>query len=212
VPSFSLYANAQLAAWSGQVNWASDTIVATLHSASYAPNLVTNAYVSSLSGELATGGGYTQGGAPVTGRAASYLPAASWPDIWAPVTSYVVGQVVRPALSPSVLLYCYQAGASGASAPSWPSVPGAVVTDGTAAWSVIAPGAVALTGSPLLWSSFTASFRYIVISDRSNGSSSAQPLIALCDMGSTVTGTGGNLSVSPDLGSGSGVFVPLWSP
>ncbi len=212
MPSFSMYAQTQLAAWSGQIDWASDDIVATLHTTAYAPNLVTNGYVSSLAGEVAAGGGYAQGGLQLTGCALSYLPAASWPDAWAPLTSYAVGQVVRPPLNASVLLYCWQAGTSGASAPSWPSVPGAVVSDGGAAWSVIASGAVALTAPPLQWQSFTASFRYIVISDRQSGNPATEPLIALADMGQTVTGTGGNLSLSFDSGSGSGIVIPLWSP
>jgi hypothetical protein len=212
VPSFAMYAQTQLAAWSGQVNWGSDDIVATLHTAAYAPNLVTNGYVSSLAGEVATGGGYTQGGLQLTGCSASYLPAASWPDAWAPLTPYAAGAVIRPALSASVLLYCYQAGASGASAPSWPSAPGAVVADGGAAWSVISAGAVALVASPLQWPSFTASFRYVVISDRQSGNPATEPLIGLIDMGTTVSGTGGNLSVSFDGGSGSGIVIPLWSP
>jgi hypothetical protein len=212
VPSFQLYANAQLAAWSGAVGWSSDSVVATLHGPSYLPNLTTDAHVSDLSGELSTGAGYTQGGLALPGRSASYLAAGSWPDVWAPLTSYVVGQVVRPALTPGLLFRCWQAGASGASAPSWPSVLGQSVTDGGAAWLALSAGAVALTASPLQWQSFTASFRYVVISDRTSGSASAQPLIALGDMGQSVTGAGGNLSVTYDAGSGSGIVIPLWSP
>lgn len=209
--TFSLYRRVQLAAWSGTINWASDSIVATQHNSPYLPNLDTDSFVSNLTGEIASGGGYAQGGLPLTGRTAIYYPAASWPDVWAPVTQYAAGQVVRPALNPALLFRCYQAGVSGGTAPVWPSTGGAVITDGTAAWAAVGAGAVALAASPLQWASYTASFRYLVISDRTPSSAAAQPLLAVADMGSVVTGSGGNLVVTFDSGSGSGIVIPLWT-
>jgi hypothetical protein len=144
------------------------------------------------------------------GRAAAYLPAGSWPDIWAPVVSYAAGQIIRPAMSPAMLFRCYASGVSGSVAPNWPVTPGAVVTDGSAAWAAIGAGAVALSASALQWASFTAGFRYVIVSDRTPGLATAQPLIALADMGGPVSGSGGNLDVIFDSGSGSGIVVPLW--
>jgi len=209
--TFSLYHQAQASAWSGAVNWAGDAITATLHAAGYTPNLDTHRFVSDLSAELPTGAGYGSGGQQLAGRGASYIPAGSWPDTWAPVTAYVAGQVIRPALSPQLLFRCYGAGTSGAAAPAWPSAPGATVTDGSVAWAAIASGAVALTASQLIWTGFGATFRYIVLSDRTPPAATAQPLIAVADMGGPATGTGGNLDVIFDNGSGSGLVIPLWA-
>jgi hypothetical protein len=211
MPTFSLYRQAQLSAWSGQVNWAGGTITATLHTSAYTPNLDTHRYVTDLSGELASGAGYTLGGKVLAGRTSAYLPAGSWPDTWAPVTGYVIGQVIRPALSPSMLFRCWSGGSSGSAAPAWPTVPGQVVTDGTVSWSAIGAGAVALAAAALQWASFTAGFRYIVLSDRTNVSPAAQPLLAVADMGGTASGSGGNLDVIFDAGFGSGIAVPLWA-
>jgi hypothetical protein len=212
VPTFALYRQAQLNAWSGGINWGSDTIVATLHTSAYTPNLDTDAFVSNLTGEVAAGGGYATGGQLLTARSAAYLPAGSWPDSWAPVTPYVIGQVVRPALSPALLFRCYAAGTSGSVAPSWPSAVGADVSDGSASWTAIGAGAVTLTASSLQWASFTASFRYVVLSDRTPGLSTAQPLIGLADYATMVTGQGGNLNIVFDSGSGSGIVHALLAP
>jgi hypothetical protein len=211
MPTFSLYRQAQLSAWSGQVNWAGGTITATLHGSGYTPNLDTHRFVSDLAGELPTSAGYTIGGKVLSGRASAYLPAGSWPDTWAPVTGYVIGQVVRPALTPTMLFRCYAGGTSGSAAPTWPSIAGATVTDGTASWSAVGSGAVALSAAALQWPSFSASFRYIVLSDRTGSPASAQPLLAVADMGGSATGSGGNLDVIFDAGFGSGIVVPLWS-
>jgi hypothetical protein len=212
VVTFALYRQAQLNAWSGDISWASDNIVATLHGTGYTPNLDVHAHVSDLSSELVTGGGYTQGGQLLAGKASSYLPAGSWPDTWQPLTSYQLGQVVRPALSPSLLFRCYIPGTSGPVTPSWPVITGGDVTDGSAAWTAVGAGAVILTASQLQWSGFTSTFRYLVLSDRTPGSAAQQPLIALMDMGGPVTGSGGALPVIPDAGSGTGIFLIFWAP
>lgn len=210
--TFSLYRQAQKAAWSGLIDWASDSVVMTQHTSGYVPNLDTDAWVSALSAEVATGNGYIQGGAPLTGRQASYYPAGSWPDVWAPVTAYVPGQVVRPVTSPGLLYRCAAGGTSGATVPAWPVSAGLTVTDGTVTWTAAGAGAVALIASPLQWPAYQGTFRYLVISDRSGTSASQQPLIAIADMGANVSGAGGALSVTFDSGSGSGIVIPLWAP
>lgn len=208
--TFTLYRQAQLSAWLAGVNWTADQVTATLHGAGYTPNPDTHRFVSDLAAELPPGGGYTPGGQLLAGRAAAYLPAASWPDAWAPVVSYAAGQIIRPPLGPAMLFRCYASGVSGSVAPNWPVTPGMVVADGSAAWAALGAGAVTLTASMLQWASFTAGFRYIVVSDRSAAQATAQPLIALADMGGQVAGSGGNLDVIFDSGSGSGIVVPLW--
>ena len=210
--TFSLYRQAQLSAWSGAVNWGADAITATLHGTAYQPSLDLDAHVSDLAAELPTGGGYIAGGQLLSGKSAQYLPAGSWPDVWQPVTAYQPGQVVRPSLSPALLFRCYSGGTSGSVVPSWPTAAGADVTDGTVQWTAVGAGAVVLNASQLQWSGFSATFRYVVFSDRTPATASQQPLLALADMGGPVTGSGGNLPVIPDTGSGSGIFLTFWAP
>jgi hypothetical protein len=212
VTTFNLYRQAQLAAWLAQVDWNSDNIVVTQHTSSYTPSLDANAHVSDLTGEVATGNGYTQGGAALDGRAAAYHPAASWPDTWAASAAYAVGAVVRPASSPVLLYRCSAAGTSGATAPAWPQSPGLTVTDGSVTWDAVGAGAVALTADVLTWEEYSATFRYLVISDRTPDTAAAQPLLAVADAGSSVTGSGGSLTVTFDSGTGSGIVIPLWAP
>jgi hypothetical protein len=204
--TFSLYRQAQLRAWNGQLNWQSDTIVMTQHTASYAPNLDTDAFVSNLTSEVATGAGYTQGGIILSGKTALYTPANAWGQQWQPNTPYAVGQVVRPPVGNGLVFRCVAGGSSAAFQPSWPSL-GLTVTDGTATWQAIAAGAVQLSALNAQWQSYSGTLRYLVVSDRTQGIASAQPLIALADLGVSSTGTGGNFSVSFDP---SGIVV-IWS-
>lgn len=196
--TYSLYRQAHLRAWSGQVNWVADNIVMTQHTASYTPNLDTDAFVSSLTNEVPAGLGYIQGGLPLLNKSAQYVPASSWGDVWAPVTAYQAGQVVRPQVPNGFLFRCITAGISGAGAPAWPSLIGSTVADGSATWGCVAAGTVALLASPVQWLSYSGSVRYLVISDRTPPVPSAQPLIGLLDLGTTYTGSGGNFDASFD--------------
>ncbi len=195
---FSMYRQAQLRAWSGAINWTADNIVITQHTSSYIPNLDTDAFVSNLNNEVVTGNGYVQGGISLTGKTASYVPANSWLDAWAPVVAYQAGQIVRPAAGNGFLFRCVIAGTSGVSAPLWPASVGTLIADGSVTWLCLSAGAVSLTASSLQWLSYAGSLRYLVISDRTPSLASAQPLIALCDLGSQVTGSGGNFSINID--------------
>lgn len=204
---FQPYGQAQLHAWSGVVNWTQDTIVATLHTSGYTPSLATDAWVSALTSEVPAGLGYSTGGVPLTGKSANFTPAGSWSDVWAPLTVYPQGAIVSPAPANGLIYRCVTAGTSGAAPPAW-AAEGQAVTDGSATWTAVGPGAVCLLASQIQWTSMSASFRYIVLSDRTPGSASQQPLLAVADMGSMVTGAGGNFTVPFDQ---QGALV-LWSP
>ncbi len=205
--TFSLYRQTQAKAWNKEIDWNSDTIVMTQHTASYVPNLDTHAYVSDLTNEVATGAGYTQGGVLLASRAAAYVPANAWQEQWGPLVPYQVGQIVRPTTGNGLLFRCITAGTSGVSQPSWPTLIGGTVVDSGATWQAIAAGAIQLTAASIQWLSYLGSLRYLVISDRSPGSASQQPLIGLCDLGTTSTGSGGNFDVTFDT---AGVFA-LWA-
>lgn len=189
------YRQGQLRAYSGAINWASDTIVVTQHTASYTPNLDTDAFVSSLTNEVVTGNGYTQGGIALSGKSVAYTPANSWTVQWAPGTAYVVGQTVRPLAANGLLYTCVVAGTSGASAPSFP-VYGLTVTDGSVTWLACGAGIITFNAANIVWSGYSGVFRYLVISDRQTGVATTEPLLGIIDTGTSTTGQGGNFDVN----------------
>lgn len=178
----------------------------TQHTASYVPNLDTDAFVSNLSNEVASGSGYTQGGIVLGGKAAAYTPANSWAQQWQANTAYITGQYVRPTTGNGLIFRCVAAGTTGSGQPTWPSE-GLTVADGGVTWLAAGPGAVQLTAANVQWLSYSGTFRYLVLSDRTTGSPSTQPLLAIADMGTPTTGTGGNFDVNFDP-SGTLVFSP----
>jgi hypothetical protein len=189
------YRQGQLRAYSGAINWATDNIVATLHTSSYTPNLDTDAFVSNLSSEVSTGNGYTTGGIALTGKSVTYTPANSWSAQWAPVTQYFLGQTVRPLTANGFVYTCIVAGTSGASAPSFPAY-GLSVSDGTVTWLACGAGMLSWLASNIVWSGFSATFRYVVISDRQSGVPATEPLMGFLDTGTNTTGQGGNFDLN----------------
>jgi len=179
------------------VDFDSDTLKLTAHSATYTPNVATDGFVSDLSGELSTGSGYTSGGATVTASFA-LTAANSWASTAATSTAYTVGQIRRPSAGNGYLYRCVVAGTSGGSAPTWPTVVGTTVADGSVTWLNIGVAVVVLDlADGTVWSSFSAGpYRYVVLSDRTPGTAATQPLIGFFDFGSNQTGGGGNFDLS----------------
>jgi len=181
-----------------EINYLSDTVVMTLHTSTYVPNLDTHAYVSDLTAELATGGGYTAGGVTLGTKTATYTAANSWGTAWAASTAYTVGKVVRPTTGNGLLYRCTVAGTSGAAEPAWPVTIGLTVTDGTVTWACEGKGIIALNHAAASWASATFTARYAVTSDRTPATAATQPLISLIDFGSDKTGGGGAFTITPD--------------
>jgi hypothetical protein len=188
------YRQARLPAWSGLVNWDSDAITVTQHTSAYTPNPDTDAFVSNLTGEVATGSGYTQGGIVLTSKSVIYSTAGSWPYAWVPATAYAAGQLVRPPNANGQVFQCVTAGTSGSSQPSWPAY-GLTVTDGSATWLAAGAGIITWNAQNIQWAAYSASLRYLVVSDRQAGSPAAQPLLGYLDLGVTTSGSGGNFDV-----------------
>jgi hypothetical protein len=205
-----LYRQALAKVLNKEVDLDSDTLKATLHTSTYTPNLDTHAYASSLTNELTTSGGYTAGGATVSGWSVTYTAANSWATTAATTTAYTLGRIVRPSAGNGFLYRAAVAGTSGGSAPTWPTVVGTTVTDGTVTWECVGSGVIQVDCTDPAWSSpFTAGpFRYMVISDTTPGSSATNPLICLTDFGSNQTGGGGALSVTVDALGLFTIFLP----
>jgi len=191
------YRSVHVQAYTGKINYLSDTVVVTLHSASYAPDLDAHDYVNDLTNELATGGGYTSGGLTLSGRALTYTAANSWGTSRADSSAYAVETVVRPATGNGYLYRCAVAGTSAGSAPTWSTVVGGSTTDGSVTWETVGRGVVQFTASSPSWSSATfGPARYLVISDRTPATAATQPLLGLVDFGTDQTGGGGLFQVT----------------
>lgn len=188
------------AAVDGGTIWdASTDLTLTLHTATYTPDRSTHAFVSDLTNELSTGGGYTQGGTVLSTPVSAVTAANSWAQVWAGSTAYLVGQIVRPTTGNGFVYLVNTAGTSAVGEPSWPTTIGQTVTDGTVQWTCIGR-AVAWIDAPNLapaWASFSAGpFRHVVLSDRAPATANIQPLIGVYTFGSDQTGGGGDFDIS----------------
>lgn len=197
VVAAQLYAKAWLSLLNKTADLDSDSLKCSLHTSTYTLAINTDQFVSDLTNELSTASGYTSGGATVTGSFALTV-ANSWASTAAVSTAYTVGQVRRPSTGNGFLYRCVVAGTSGGSAPTWPTVYGTTVADGSVTWLNIGAAVIVLDlTDATLWSSFSAGpFRYAVVSDRTPGTAATQPLICVFDFGSNQTGGGGNFDLA----------------
>jgi hypothetical protein len=164
------------------VDYLSDTIKARLHTASYVPNLDTHETIADLTNELAASGGYTAGGVTLAGKAITVTAANSWATARANGTAYAVDDIVRPSAGNGHLYRCIVAGTSHASTPpTFPTVSGQTVTDGTVTWAEIGRGLVQIDANDPSWSSATLTgIRYMVIV-KDTGTAGTSPLLWLID-------------------------------
>jgi hypothetical protein len=182
-----------------------DNMVWTLHTNAYALNRFTHQYVSDLTNELATGGGYTSGGLAAGVVSRTLTVANSWATQRANSTAYTAGDVVRPAAANGFLYRATTTGTSGGSIPAFPTNIGDTVADGGTIWECYGRAIIVFTAAvPASWAGATFTARYLVLSDRSAGAAAQQPLVGVRDFGSDQTGGGGAFSVNahPTLGYG----------
>lgn len=183
-----------------EIDWDTDAINATLHTAAYTENLDTHDYVDDLTNEVAAGAGYTTGGKVLASKTIGYVAANSWAQVHAVSTAYNLGEVRRPSTGNGFLYRVSVAGTSAAAAPTWPTVAGQTVTDGGVTWTCVGRGALVLDAADLSWATATFTARKIVLSDRTPGTAATQPLIAVGDFGSDQVAGGGNFDVQFDAG------------
>lgn len=197
-----LYRSAPTKMLNKQIDFDSDALVWTLHTSTYAPNFDTHAFVSDLTNELATGGGYTAGtvsggGLAIASPTMTYTAANSWTVVRANSTAYALGDIIRPAATNGFLYMVSVAGTSAAAPPAFPTVLGTTVADGTATLECIGSGITVFGCTDPTWTGFTAGpCRYAVLSDRTSGANATNPLIGLVDFGVDKTGGGGSFVVN----------------
>jgi hypothetical protein len=195
-----LYRSAPAKFLNKEIDWDSDALVWTQHTSTYAPNQDTHEYVSSLTNELSTAGGYTAGGLAIASPTRTYTAANSWGTARANSTAYAVGDVVRPATGNGFLYMAVTSGTSHSAIPTWGTDLGGLTTEGggTVTWENIGSGITVFGCSDPSWP--TATFgpaRYAVLSDRTPGTAATQPLIGYVDY--VTDRTGGGLAFTVNL-------------
>lgn len=199
----------------GAVTWGTSCKMALLTS-SAAPNLGSWIHYSDVTNEVASGSGYTTGGASLASPThTEYYFGASgtgtqWGTPWAATTAFTLGQIIRQATPTSppygqVAVSTSGTGTSGSSEPTWPTTPGNTVVDNSGAnqiiWSNLGESVTVYSSANFQWTSATFSAAYGVIY-YSTGTSSTSPLICLVNFGGTLSPSSGTLTVSPSASNG----------
>jgi hypothetical protein len=180
-----------------EIDYDTDALKWTLHTSTYTPNQDTHAYVSDLTNELSTAGGYTAGGLAIASPTITATAANSWGTSRANSTAYAVDDVVRPASANGFLYRCAVAGTSGGAPPTYSTVLGRETADNTVVWETVGSGIVVIGCTDPNWT--TATFgpcRYAVLSDRTPGTAATQPLLGYIDFVTDKTGGGGNFTIN----------------
>lgn len=195
--SGSFYRNVFAKAFNKEIDFDSDTLKVMLTTSSYTPNLDTDIYKSSVTNEV-TGTGYTAGGATLASATSTYTAANSYATTRANSTAYTLGQIVRPATGNGFLYQVSTAGTSGASIPTYPTVIGQTVTDGTVTWTAVGSGILVLDAADTSWTTASITARYAVIYDSTPATDATRPLIALINFGADMTSTSGTFLITWD--------------
>jgi hypothetical protein len=201
------YANAFVTFFNKEIDYDSDQIQETLHTSSYTPDLAAHKYVSDLTNE-ASGTGYTTGGQTVTSCSKTLTVANSWATAWAATTAYALDFLVRPTAGNGFLYRVATAGTSSGTQPTWPTVIGTTVTDGTVVWECVGRRVLVLTGTFPSWATSTITARYLVMHDHTPSTDATRPLIGLVDFGSDKSSSAGTFAYTPSTQGALIVAIP----
>jgi hypothetical protein len=194
----NIYANALVKAFAADINLLGDTIKCALLSSGYTPNLTGDVEFSDIRSHEISGAGYTAGGVTLTSKSLTLTAANSWGHTWAGTTFYSYGQIVIPPIANGLLYRCVAAGTTASSAPTFPTVTGLTVVDGTAEWACLGDAILIFTSDPPQWPGATFSANYAVIYDAQSGTYTTEPLIVLETFLSTQSPSSQTYEVLPD--------------
>lgn len=183
----------------GNAQWKSGghTIKMALLASGYTPNLATHVHFSDVSASEITGTGYTAGGTTLGTLTNTETTANSWATTWTASNPQSVGDVIRPATGNGFLYVCVQAGTTGATTPTFPTVVGETVTDGGAIWANIGESITVYSSAAASWTTSTITASYAVIYDANTGVTTTEPLICLVTFGASESDTAGTFTVTP---------------
>lgn len=178
----------------GDIDWDTHTIKAALVTSSYSPAQSHQFYSTSVGASEASGSGYTVGGLALGTKASAVIEANS-ATARAASTVYQVGDVVRPATGNGRIYKCVVAGTSGSGLPTYTTVGGREVTDGTVVWVEAGVAYVRFTCATLTWSSVTITARYLVLY-RDATAGSLDFLLGYGDFGQDESASAGTFTVT----------------
>ena len=183
------------------------TLKMALLTGTYTPDLSTDEYWGTVTPNEVTGTGYTAGGATLATPVLAVSGADTWAHNRAATTVYTYGQIVRPATANGHLYRCVTAGTTGTSLPTYPTVVGRTVTDGSAEWGCVGGAVLTYTSATVRWPTATFSASYAVLYV-STGTAATSPLIGLVAFGTAQAPTNQTFEVVPDATLGWFTFTP----
>lgn len=203
----NMYANAIAQAFAGAINWSADSIKMGLLGPGYTPNLTGHIHWSDVSASEIAGTNYVAGGQALATKTLTVTAANSWATPWTATTAIPIDDVVVPTAVNGFLYRAAQAGTSGSVQPTFPTVVGETVTDGTVIWTNIGESLTSFGSAAVTWSNSTITAAYAIIYDNQTGVASTSPLIALLNFGGSQSSSSGPFTLTP---STLGWFI--WNP
>lgn len=205
--AFSFYGKFFASLANKEVDFNSDAIKLALVTSAYTFDHDAHDYFNDITNEV-VGTGYTAGGAAVATPTLTYVAANSWASARANSTSYASGKIVRPATGNGYIYQALTSGTTGGSIPTFPTVIGGTVADGTVTWLCVAKGALVLDGADVSWTSSTLTARGAVAYDSTPGTAATNPLIGFADFGVDVSTSGTTFQVTWDSDGIGAILVP----
>ena len=176
----------------------SDNIYIALVGSGYTPNLATHDFWDDVVANEISGTGYTANGALLGSKTLTITAANSFATVHATSTAYTLGRIVRPSTGNGYLYRATVAGTSGGSAPTWPTVVGQTVTDGSVTWTNVGQVIIQWDAADPSWAASTLTARYAVIYDRTPASDATRPLMGVIDFGSNQSTSNGTFAITFD--------------